>query len=100
MRPPGELRQALRAAARELVRDGQGLRAADGSVGVTWPQLVRRAGVGRALGRWTVLNMASAGDLRRVGAVNVPGVSRPMTLFAPGAAQRSTALDLVLLSWR
>lgn len=102
-RPVGEIRLALQAAARGLVSDGVGHLTADGRMGVTWLQVAQRAQVGRTLGRRTVFNMASAGEFQRVGTVSVPGVCRPMTLFAPqqtsATSSSERSLDAVLRTW-
>jgi hypothetical protein len=104
MRPAGEIRLALQQAAQGLISEGVGYSAGEGRLGFTWLQVVHRAKVGRSQGRRTVVNMASAGDFERVGTVAVPGVCRPMTLFAPASSPTSAmssqrALHAVLQGW-
>lgn len=105
MRPPGEIRQALQQATQRLVGEGRGFVGQGDRVGVTWPMAVQQAQVGRKLGRETMLNMARDGVIERIGRVAVPGVCRPMTLYAPAqpleqtSARSAPPLDAVLRTW-
>ena len=80
MRAPGEIRLALREAASAFV-----------DVGATWRTLGQRACVGANAARVTAENMLRAGELRVLGTVRVPGVSRPMALLAPRAPHADDA---------
>jgi hypothetical protein len=73
MRPRGEVREKLAEAARALVAERQ--------TPVTWRDLAEHACVGYDLARRTVTNMASAGELERVGTVATG--RRPQVTFAP-----------------
>jgi hypothetical protein len=86
MRPRGELRAALRAAAEAL--------APPGSEGVTWRVLVRHACVGELMGRRTVVNMLRSGELVSAGTRSVPGICRPMRLIALPPPERPACLAL------
>lgn len=96
-RPAGEVRQALRQAAASLAASAEGC---------TWRDAALAARVGFAAARRTMANMASAGELERVGTRQVPGVCRPMTLYAPAERARRASFALgaplaqVLASWR
>lgn len=88
MRPAGEVRQALREAARELAPAGRW----------TWVDMAHRARVGRSVARDTVRNMLRAGELAPAGTLRVPGVNRPMaavTLAQPAQADGLRALSSV-----
>ncbi len=93
MRPPGEIRRALRDAAQALARERPR--------GWTWRDLAQRGCVGLAVARHTVLNMARAGELGAVGSVAVPGSRRPMTTYAPlqREATGPAALDALMRTW-
>lgn len=90
MRPIGEIRLALLDAARALW--------AERGQGVTWRELALRARVGYAAAKQAVKDMARAGDLVRVGSVNVTGSRRPMTVYKPAARRMPGARLDVLLS--
>jgi hypothetical protein len=74
MRPRGEIRQVLSDAARQLYQE-QG--------GATFRELAQLSCVGFSAANTTVKNMRTAGELRPVGTVNVPGSKRPMVRYAP-----------------
>lgn len=74
MRPRGEIRQALAAAAGELA-------AVQG--GAHWREMAMRACVGFAAAKTTVRDMVRAGELGPVGVVRTAHARRPMTLLAP-----------------
>jgi hypothetical protein len=90
-RPCGEIRQALTAAAQ----------AAPGPV--TWRELAVMACVGFAAAKATARNMEAAGELEAVGTRKVPGICRPVTLYAPGrkdlASKQGADLACVLSRW-
>lgn len=71
MRPAGEIRMALSAAAAEF-----------GASGATWRDLAAAACVGFDAAQVTTDNMVRAGDLVVVGRVTRPGACRPMRLLA------------------
>lgn len=71
MRPCGDFRAALESAAGELGRAG------------TWRELAQVAEVGFDVARRTAENMVRDGVFERAGTTNVPGVCRPMVLYAP-----------------
>lgn len=93
MRPPGDFRVALETAARELGRAG------------TWRELATSAAVGYEVARRTAENMVRDGAFTRAGTTTVPGVCRPMVLYAPAApvarsaAPPDAAFDSVLRRW-
>lgn len=96
MRPPGEIRQALGAAACALATE---------CGGATWRDMAERAGVGYLAARRTVENMERAGALQPVGCEKRPHSRRWMTLYAPAAnfatAATATGCPLagVLRTW-
>lgn len=96
MRPPGEIRRALRDAAQaQFAERGQG---------ATWRELAQRARIGLQVARRTVDNMARAGELQVAGSVRVPGACRPMTAYVPATAPDPGPaphhpLDLLLRTW-
>ena len=94
MRPRGELRVALAVAAAALVPG-------PGQPGVTWRQLVRHACVGELMGRRTVENMITSGELRVVGSKRVQGCNRPVRLLAPAALLQPAAhpLEAAMGAW-
>lgn len=96
MRPRGEIREALGEAARRLVPPGS----VPGH-GVTWRELVRAACVGELMGRRTVVDMQRAGELVVVGQRAVPGICRPVNLYAPAQPAPRPGVDLAqaLRSW-
>lgn len=79
MRPRGEPRQALWRVAEQLGGDAR----------VTWKCLAVQAGVGFAVARQTVRNMAAAGQFNPVGTARMAGVCRPMTLYSPAVPERA-----------
>ncbi len=90
MRPAGEYRLALETAAGELGRAG------------TWRELAAAAGVGFEVARCTAKNMVRDGVFERAGTVSVPGVCRPMVLYAPAGpagAPPGAALESVVRCW-
>lgn len=92
MRPRGEVRQALAQAAMQVA--GQG---------ATWRALAHRAAVGLDAARRTVDNMLAAGELTVIGQARVPGVCRPLNLYAPAgqgsAPDAGHALQAVVRCW-
>lgn len=98
MRPPGEIRKALRRAAQELQAEQSA---------ATWRDMAARASVGFRVARRTVCNMAHAGELQAVGAAKRAHSNRWMTLYAPAEQPvRATepspamqAIDTVLRTW-
>lgn len=71
--------------------------------GATWRELVRHACVGELMGRRTVENMARDGELLKVGVRVVPGICRPVNVYAPAREVRpdgAAALTAVVLAWR
>lgn len=94
MRPAGEIRRALREAAKALL--------AESTPGVTWRDLAVHACIGHQAARRTVGNMARAGELRPSGATRVPGVRRPMTTYTlptPAPSTAPPALDALMRTW-
>lgn len=93
-RPRGEIRQALSQAAQALHQECGAF---------TWVQVAEKAQVGYAVARVTIVNMASAGELVRVGQDKPAGSRVWMTLYEP--AQPSTEgevladLGQVVRSW-
>lgn len=96
MRPAGELREAIAKAAAELVPQPD-------APGVPWRMLVRHAKVGELMGRRTVENMQRTGALRITGQATLPGVCRPVNLYAPPApgpaAEPMAVLQDAMRSW-
>lgn len=99
MRPRGEVRQVLASAVTELAA----VPGPDGRRGCTWRDVAARACVGWDAARKTLENMASAGEVTRIGTRPVPGSRRPMTLYAPAGAvvatQAAAAVELQAV-WR
>lgn len=96
MRPPGEIRLALGAAAQAL---------ADERGNATWRDLAERAGVGYLAARRTVENMERSGSLKAVGFEKREHSRRWMTLYTPcgnfaTTCTTSSALTDVVLAWR
>lgn len=104
MRPPGEVRQAIDKAARELAQERSA---------ATWRDMAERAKVGYTVARRTVENMERAGVLERVGTEKRAHSRRWMSLYAPpapvatlsaaapldGATTAGRVLDLALRGW-
>ncbi len=76
MRPRGEIRQALFSAAVSLHEERGNF---------TWIDLAEKSQVGYDVARVTVKNMASAGELVRVGSHKPEGSRVWVTLFEPAA---------------
>lgn len=74
MRPAGEIRQVLWAAAQELSRSGGD---------VTWRDMALHAQVGLDAARFTVKNMVRDGWLEPVGTRRAPHANRPMRTLRP-----------------
>lgn len=95
-RPRGEIRQALSLAAQALHEERGAF---------TWVQAAEKAQVGYSFARETVKNMASAGDLVRVGKDKPAGSRVWMTLYEPaeaaseGADAALAGLDRVVRGW-
>lgn len=83
MRPRGEERLALSMAAAEFGRGGAHFRV-----------LAHRSLVGADVARITLRNMAAAGELQVVGQASLPGVCRPVNLYAVPLPEPDAA-DLV-----
>ena len=91
MRPVGEARMAIDAAARELAAQ---------RVGATWRELAQRAGVGYKVAYFTVQNMVRDGQLQRIGTATPPGESQRCGLYAPATVPNGAAvLDAVMRDW-
>ena len=71
MRPRGDIRMALGAAAAEF-----------GRAGATWRDMAVRTCVGFDVARQTARDMARAGELLVVGEHRASGVNRPMVRYA------------------
>lgn len=85
MRPRGEIRAALAAAAERLLAQ-PGLQA----VGLTYVDLAQAACVGFKAAQRTLDNMSRAGEFVRVGSRPVPGAKRPVSTYVPARlAQRA-----------
>jgi len=94
MRPPGEIRQALGAAAQGLANERGG---------ATWRDLAELAGVGYQAARRTVENMHRSGELQSVGSEKRPHSRKWMTLYAPAASAcpaPCAALASVMRAWQ
>ena len=76
MRPRGEIRQALFTAAKSLHEECGAF---------SWIQLAERSQVGYSVARETVKNMATAGELVRVGSDKPAGSRVWVTLFEPAS---------------
>jgi hypothetical protein len=91
MRPPGEIRAALRQAAQQLPS------------GATWRELAQHACVGFGIAKRTVDNMRRAGELAPIDEVRAPGSRRPMVRYALNQGNFATAttgaLDVVMRGW-
>jgi hypothetical protein len=95
-RPPGEVREALAIAARDLALE-QG--------GATWRELARHAGVGYAAARQTAYNMLRAGALAVLERRRVQGSRRPVLVLVPttldgGSMPPHAELADALNTWR
>ena len=93
-RPRGEIRLALSQAAQALHQERGAF---------TWVQVAERAQVGYSFARETVKNMASAGELLRVGKDKPAGSRVWLTLYEPAGESPDTAvgqaLDSVVRTW-
>lgn len=107
MRPPGEIRMVLRAAAVEMGSGGQAF---------AWRELAERTQVGYSAARYTVMNMCRAGELVRSGyaksahstnwvalyeVVSPPPPECARPIEGPGISRIGALDDLgvVVLSW-
>lgn len=100
MRPPGEIRERVLQTARGFARD----RAQHAVPGAVWREVAQQLvpqGIAERAVRDTWKNLVRAGQLRPVGAVRVPGVSRAMLACAPVAPPATAVPDVgaVLRSW-
>ena len=89
MRPRGEIRAALSAAAQAMApvaRNG----------GVTYLELAATAQVGFEVARNTVKDMVKAGELVPVGARPVPGIKRPLRTYIVRQAANDASAQLSL----
>lgn len=95
MRPRGDVRRALVAAAPDLVREMPW--------GFTCRQLATVSQVGYGAARWAVQDMVRTGELDVVGVTRVPGVCRPANLYAPARPELANdsveALARVMSAW-
>lgn len=96
-RPIGEIRQALA----EAVQQVHPASYRDLATHVPGVNPACRSEMERV--RLTLRNMAAEGELERCGTTRVPGVSRPLTLYAPkrrgGWVTNGQALGQVLQGW-
>jgi hypothetical protein len=96
MRPRGEVREALLAAAVDLY---------GASGACTWVQMAQRAQVGYEVARTTAKNMATAGELVRVGKDKPEGSSVWLTMYEPAhqagqaPADGAAALEDAVRRW-
>lgn len=94
MRPRGEIRQALFTAAITLHEERGAF---------SWIDLAEKSQVGYEAARRTVVNMAAAGELVRVGSDKPAGSRVWVTLFEPvceeAASEASADLSAVVRSW-
>lgn len=89
MRPRGEERLALSMAAAEF-----------GSAGAHFLDLAHRSLVGADVARVTLGNMVRAGELQVIGRAAIPGVCRPVNLYAPPSVVADPAeLAEVMRGW-
>jgi hypothetical protein len=95
------LRTSIRGAIRGLISHGH----PDERFGLTWKRAAEHLGYAGGelrLVRDTMNNMVRTGELERVARERVPGVRRPMTVYAPAersAPSAAPALDAVLRGW-
>lgn len=94
MRPAGEIRQALRDAVREL----HGVQGSASLLDLAprVPRLNPAAPSEMELVRRTLVNMADAGELQRVGKHKPPGSARWFTLYEPAEPAEPEAAAAVL----
>lgn len=83
MRPRGEIRAALSAAALAMAPVAE---AKTALAGVTYLELAATAKVGFEAARTTTKDMVKAGELVPVGFRQVPGIKRPLRTYLPAAA--------------
>ncbi len=104
MRPRGEIREALSAAAHRLVQEQAVHQVAPDEIGATYLDMARQACVGRQAARRTVSNMVTARELRPAGTARVPGSRRPLVRYVPAANEPAwgacTELAKVLSGWK
>lgn len=97
MRPAGEIRRALRAAANALRA------VAMDTGGITYRDLAVASQVGFDEARVATKNMVKEGELMPCGTRQVPGSRRPLTTYMPasndGAAHAGADLAQVLGGW-
>ncbi|MEY2892670.1 MAG: hypothetical protein RJA98_2578 [Pseudomonadota bacterium] len=87
MRPAGEIRAGLRDAAAQLAQQHEAFTRRD-------LVAAARLQVGGDVARATIENMVRRGELERVGQQRVPGVCRPVTLYAPRRMRQTSMPDL------
>jgi len=96
MRPRGEIRAALSAAALAMSPVAE-------ARGITYLELAVTAQVGFELARTTVKDMVKAGELVPVGDRQVPGIKRPLRTYtvrqAANDASAAIPLDRALRGW-
>jgi len=86
MRPRGEVRQAVAAAAGALVQQRGGFTGRD---------VAQCAQVAFEKARLTLKDMVLAGELVVIGQARAPGVCRPLNVYAQPAAQQTAGADLL-----
>lgn len=86
MRPRGEIRVALSAAALALAPIAE-------AQGVTYLELAATARVGQDAARMTVKDMVKAGELVPIGDRRVPGKKRPLRTYAAKPAANDTGVQ-------
>jgi hypothetical protein len=96
VRPRGEIRQALADAAQQLAAQREGF---------TWREAAEAACVGFAHAKQGIKDMARAGELQALPHTRqVPGVCRPMRLYAPTRREswvgQGAELAQVFTGWR
>lgn len=85
MRPRGEIRAALSAAALTLCPVPEAMGTTDAEVGVTYLDLAATAKVGFEVARTTTKDMVKAGELVPVGFRQVSGIKRPLRTYVAAA---------------
>lgn len=89
MRPRGEIRAALSAAALAMSPVAE-------ARGVTYLELAAAAQVGYDVARNTVKDMVKAGELMPVGDRQVPGIKRPLRTYAVRQAANDDTAQMCL----
>lgn len=64
--------------------------------GATWRAIAESTGLPSSIARETLKNMTRAGAAMRVGAMHLPGVNRPATVYKLATAERQAGNDLAL----